>query len=204
MIVIVDYGCGNLGSIRNMLKKTGFDSVISSDEEIISKASKLILPGVGAFDTGINSLKERGLWDILNKKALIEKIPVLGICLGMQLMTNGSEEGKEKGLNWFDADTLRFQPEMNGEKFKIPNIGWNYIQIKKQHIVFDEMFEDPKFYFVHSYFIRCNRGEDILATAEYGVNYTCGFSKDNLIGVQFHPEKSHKFGMRLLSNFAKL
>src|SRR5688572_8399068 len=107
MIVIVDYGCGNLGSIRNMLKKTGFDSVISSDIASISSATKLILPGVGAFDTGINSLKERGLWEILNKKAMEDKIPVLGICLGMQLMTNGSEEGKEKGLGWFDADTLK-------------------------------------------------------------------------------------------------
>jgi glutamine amidotransferase len=204
MIVIVDYGCGNLGSIRNMLKKTGFDSLISSDVEVISDATKLILPGVGAFDTGINSLKARGLWEILNRKAMIEKIPVMGICLGMQLMTNGSEEGKEKGLGWFDADTLRFQSDMNGEKFKIPNIGWNYIQQEKAHVIFEGMFEDPKFYFVHSYFIRCNRSEDILATAEYGVKYTCAFSRDNLIGVQFHPEKSHKYGMCLLANFARL
>lgn len=204
MIVIIDYGCGNLGSIKNMLRKIGHDSLISSSLKDISEATKLILPGVGAFDTGINNLRERGLLEILNKKAMDEKIPVLGICLGMQLMTNGSEEGKEKGLAWFDADTLKFPSEMEGVKYKIPNIGWNYIKQEKEHFIFQGIFEDPKFYFVHSYYIRCNQSSDILATAEYGVKFTCSFSKDNLIGVQFHPEKSHKYGMHLLSQFAKL
>jgi glutamine amidotransferase len=200
MIVIVDYGCGNLNSIRNMLKKIGFESVVSSSKEDIAAASKIILPGVGSFDTGMKSLMDNDYLPVLTEKALGEKIPFLGICLGMQLMTNGSEEGKQKGLGWIDADTLKFK---SNDKLKIPNMGWNEIKVMKENKLFQGIIH-PRFYFVHSYYIQSNNKENILATADYGVEYTCAFSKENLFGVQFHPEKSHKYGMQLLTNFAKL
>ncbi len=202
MIVIVDYGCGNLNSIKNMLRKIGHDSKITSLPEEIEKASKIILPGVGSFDTGMKNLQENNLQTILEKRALDDKIPFLGICLGMQLMTKGSEEGIISGLGWFDADTKRFTSS-NESKLKIPNMGWNDISVKKENKLFSGI-ELPRFYFVHSYFVQSNNSKDILATAEYGIEYTCAFSKENLFGVQFHPEKSHKYGMKLLTNFAMI
>jgi imidazole glycerol-phosphate synthase subunit HisH len=204
MITIIDYGCGNLGSIQNMIKKIGGQSIISSDKDAIANAQKLILPGVGSFDTGISNLHERGLWDILNKKVQVEKTPILGICLGMQLMTKGSEEGKLPGLGWIDAKTIRFNLSNMPVKRTIPNMGWNYISVQKQSILFKDMYEHPKFYFVHSYYVMCNNAEDKLATADYGINYDCAFEKGNIYGVQFHPEKSHKYGMKLLQNFLGL
>lgn len=204
MIAIIDYGCGNLGSIQNMLKKLGAESIITSDAKQITIASKLILPGVGAFDTGIKNLHEKGMWDILNKKVLEQKIPILGICLGMQLMTKNSEEGKLNGLGWIDAFTIRFNFSKINEKKKIPNMGWNFIEIKKQSKLFTEMYKNPKFYFVHSYHVKCNESNDVLATANYGYTFDCAFEHDNIYGVQFHPEKSHKYGMKLLQNFVNL
>ncbi|MFN7013903.1 MAG: imidazole glycerol phosphate synthase subunit HisH [Bacteroidia bacterium] len=204
MTTIIDYGCGNLGSIQNMIKKIGGVSKISSNPEEISNAEKLILPGVGAFDTGIKNLHEKGIWEVLNRKVLDEKIPILGICLGMQLMTNSSEEGVLKGLSWVDAVTQKFNFENVDQKRKIPNMGWNYIQIKKSSKLFSNMYENPKFYFVHSYYVKCHNAQDILSTAEYSFNYDCAFEKENIFGVQFHPEKSHKYGMKLLENFLAL
>lgn len=204
MITIVDYGCGNLGSIQNMIKKIGGKAQISSDALQIASADKLILPGVGAFDTGIKNLHDKGLWDVLNKRVLEDKIPILGICLGMQLMTKSSEEGVLSGLSWIEAETKRFDFDNLSEKRKIPNMGWNYIQLKKSSILFNGMYENPKFYFVHSYYVNCNQQEDVLAQAEYGNIYDCAFEKDNIFGVQFHPEKSHKYGMKLLENFTAL
>ncbi len=204
MITIVDYGCGNLGSIQNMIKKIGGKAQISSDALQIASADKLILPGVGAFDTGIKNLHDKGLWDVLNKRVLEDKVPILGICLGMQLMTKSSEEGVLPGLSWIEAETKRFDFDNLSEKRKIPNMGWNYIQLKKNSILFNGMYENPKFYFVHSYYVNCNQQEDVLAQAEYGNIYDCAFEKDNIFGVQFHPEKSHKYGMKLLENFTAL
>lgn len=203
MIAIIDYGCGNLGSIKNMIRKIGGEAVITSDPEEIKKADKIILPGVGSFDTGMNNLKKSGFIEILNEKAFKEKIPVLGICLGMQLMTKGSEEGVEAGLGWFDAQTIKFNFE-KGSKNKIPNMGWKQVVQKKPDIYFKDMFEEPRFYFVHSYFIQCNNPADVLATSVYGNEYVSAFEKDNLCGVQFHPEKSHKYGMKLFSNFLSI
>jgi glutamine amidotransferase len=204
MITIVDYGCGNLGSIQNMIKKIGSKAQITSDAAKIALAEKLILPGVGAFDTGIKNLHERGLWSILNKRVLEDKVPILGICLGMQLMTKSSEEGVLKGLSWIDAETKKFKFDEVSEKRKIPNMGWNYIEIKKNSRLFNNMYEHPKFYFVHSYYVNCHQKEDVIAVANYGQNYDCAFEKDNIFGVQFHPEKSHKYGMKLLENFIAL
>jgi glutamine amidotransferase len=200
MITIIDYKTGNLGSIQNILKKIGEDSVITSDKEIIEKATKLILPGVGAFDTGMRNLMELDLVDILNKKVIAEKIPVLGICLGMQLLSNRSEEGALPGLGWIDGETVRFRFEDTAE-YKIPHMGWNFTRQHKDSKLFENMFSDARFYFVHSYFFRANIEKDVLLSTTYEIEFTSAVEKENILGVQFHPEKSHKFGMKLLKNF---
>jgi glutamine amidotransferase len=200
MITIIDYKTGNLGSIQNILKRIGEDSVITSDKDIIEKATKIILPGVGAFDTGMRNLLELDLVDILNKKVIAEKIPVLGICLGMQLLSNGSEEGSLPGLGWIDAETLRFRFRDTVE-YKIPHMGWNFIRQHKDSKLFADMYSDARFYFVHSYFFRANIEKDVLLSTTYEIEFTSAVEKGNIMGVQFHPEKSHKFGMKLLKNF---
>lgn len=202
MIVIIDYNMGNVGSIANMIKKVGGSSVITSDIAEIEKAEKLILPGVGAFDTGMENIISMNLQSVLNKKVLDEKTPILGVCLGMQLLTKKSEEGTLPGLSWIDAETIRFPPETpTAEKLKIPHMGWNYVSIKKNAALFNGMHNDPRFYFVHSYYVKCNREEDILCETSYGIKFTSAVNRDNVWGTQFHPEKSHKYGMKLYHNF---
>ncbi len=203
MIVIVDYGIGNLASVLNMFKKIGVkDVVISSEKEIIEKASKIVLPGVGAFDTGMNNLEHSGLISILNKKALEEKVPVLGICLGMQLLSKRSEEGVKQGLGWIDAETVKF--DLNPQlMLKVPHMGWSYISVKRNNLLV-EMTSKSRFYFVHSYHVKCLNESESLATCSFGEEFTCMINKDNIFGTQFHPEKSLKFGMKLLGNFAGL
>jgi len=200
MITIIDYKTGNLGSIQNILKRIGEESVITSDKDQIERATKIILPGVGAFDTGMRNLLELDLIDILNRKVKVEKIPVLGICLGMQLLSNGSEEGSLPGLGWIDAETIRFRFE-NTVEYKIPHMGWNFIRQHKDSKLFENMYSDARFYFVHSYFFRSNIEEDVLLSTTYEIEFTSAIEKGNILGVQFHPEKSHKFGMKLLKNF---
>jgi len=205
MIVVVDYKMGNPGSVMNMLKRIGANVILSSDTGDIERAEKLILPGVGAFDTGINNLSELGLISILNRKALRDKTPILGICLGMQLMTSRSEEGSLPGLGWIDAETIRFRFDSNeGIKSKIPHMGWNTVEIVHKHYLFDDMYPETRFYFVHSYYVRTNNDEDVLAKSFYGHQFVSAIARANIAGVQFHPEKSHKFGMKLLANFAHL
>lgn len=204
MIVIVNYGLGNLGSIKNMLKKVGFESVISSNPEEIRKASKLILPGVGAFDSGMKNLNELRIIPVLEEKIFAKKTSILGICLGMQLFTKKSEEGKMAGLGWIDAETVRFQFYEEKGKLKIPHMGWNTIKVKKKSTLYRDPFSEMRFYFVHSYHVVCQKGDDILTETHYGYDFTSSFQKENIMGVQFHPEKSHKFGMKLLRNFADL
>lgn len=204
MIVIVNYGMGNLGSIQNMLKKIGAPAVISSDRDEMMQAGKLILPGVGAFDNGMNQLAVRGLLPVLHVKATVQKTPILGICLGMQLMTKSSEEGTKQGLGWIDAATVRFKHDAKDSGLKIPHMGWNSVSVKKESVLFRDMHTDPRFYFVHSYHAVCRNEEDMLTTTQYGYHFVSAFQKGNIMGVQFHPEKSHKFGMQLLKNFAEL
>jgi imidazole glycerol-phosphate synthase subunit HisH len=199
MIAIIDYGLGNLGSIQNMLKRIGVSSLITSKIDEIKNADKLILPGVGAFDVGMKNLNDFGLLDILNARVLNDKVPVLGICLGMQLMAESSEEGIRIGLGWIKGSCLRFKFE-NGFGLKVPHMEWNEVTITKPNKLIDE-FEDQRFYFVHSYYLKCAENEDVMAESIYGFKFTCAVSKDNILGVQFHPEKSHKFGMQLLKNF---
>jgi imidazole glycerol-phosphate synthase subunit HisH len=200
MVTIVDYKTGNIGSIRNMLKKIGETSVITSRRDEIADASKLILPGVGAFDTGMKNLRDLDLIDILTQKVLADKIPVLGICLGLQLLSSKSEEGLLPGLGWINAETLRFKFS-NTSEYKIPHMGWNFISIKKESRLFDGMYPDARFYFVHSYYLSVSDSNDILASTLYESEFSSAFEKGNITGVQFHPEKSHKFGMKLLKNF---
>ncbi len=202
MIVIIDYGMGNVGSIRNMLRKAGFDSLVSSKIQDIEEATKIILPGVGAFDNGIDNLEAGGLIPIIKKKVLKDHTPLLGICLGMQLLTKKSDEGNLPGLALIDGVTKKFNfpPE---EKLKIPHMGWNTIQLKKESILCNELDQTSRFYFVHSYYVQCADQNDVLAETDYGGLFCSALQKENIFGVQFHPEKSHHYGMRLLRNFAR-
>lgn len=202
MIVILDYQIGNLYSIHNMLKKIGMrDVYISSDRNLIKDADKLILPGVGHFDFGMKKLKSSAYFEELNKRVLVDKVPILGICLGAQLLTESSEEGNEPGLGWIKGKTIRFDEKKIGSTLKIPHMGWSDTQYNEKSKLFTDMQIDPRFYYVHSYHIRCTNEEDILCTSHHGYNFTAGVEHENVLGVQFHPEKSHKFGMKILQNF---
>lgn len=202
MITIVDYGVGNLGSIRNMLKKVGSESRITSFPSEISTANKLILPGVGAFDAGMRHLQNSGLIPALQERVKERGVPILGICLGMQLLTQRSEEGVLPGLGWVDAEAVRFKIE-EGASLKVPHMGWNVVNPHKPSLLLNGAHPEERFYFVHSYFVRCSNRADVLLTARHGNEFDAAFESDNIMGVQFHPEKSHKFGMRLLRNFAE-
>lgn len=199
-IVIIDYGMGNIGSIVNMLKYLGFKSTVSSDKGVISKADKIILPGVGHFDHAMKNIDKLFLRDVINESAFIRKTPFLGICLGMQLMCNSSEEGVLPGLSLIDASVEKFifPPDF---KLKVPHMGWNYIETCKKSRILESLDEKARFYFVHSYYVKCQNETDILTKTTFGINYVSSFEKDNIIGVQFHPEKSHKFGISLFKNF---
>ena len=201
MITVIDYGLGNIGSIENMLKKIGAAVKVTSKIEEIEKAEKLILPGVGAFDSGMRNLEENGLIPVLNRKVIEQKTPILGICLGFQLFTKESEEGSLKGLGWLNARTVKFKFEGVDVRTKIPHIGWNPVYIKKASPLFDNMPDDPRFCFVHSYHVVCDEKDDILTETDYVYNFVSSAQKNNIFGVQFHPEKSHKFGMSLLKNY---
>lgn len=195
---------GNLGSIANMLKKIGCQCIITNNLNEIQIAHKIILPGVGNFDRAMKNLKELGLIDVLNRKVLEKKIPVLGICLGMQLMAEKSEEGQLPGLGWIKADVKKFSFDEVNKHLKIPHMGWNTVQQQKDDLLFSNMYPDPRFYFVHSYHFECKKKEDILTTTFYGYHFVSAISSGNIMGVQFHPEKSHKFGMLILKKFAEI
>lgn len=201
MIVIINLGTGNLGSISNMLDRIGITAIVSSEPSIISKAEKLILPGVGAFDNGMKKLNDHDLLKVLNERVIKNKVPILGICLGIQLFTRKSEEGQLPGLGWIDAETVRFKFDEKSTVNKIPHTGWNTIQICRFHSLFVELETDARFYFVHSYHLVCKDESQILAKTDYGYCFPSVVAKGNIVGVQFHPEKSHKYGMKLLKNF---
>ena len=204
MIAIIEYGVGNLKSIQNMLKKIGVSSIITNNKEEINSASHFILPGVGAFDYGMNQLKKSNLIPFLNKKVLVEKTPTLGICLGSQMLGNKSEEGNEKGLGWIDMDVVKFDRSKQDSALKVPHMNWDEINIKKDSTIFSNLNEKSRFYFVHSFHMKANNPDNILCTSNFGYEFVSGVNKNNIWGVQFHPEKSHKFGMQLLENFYKI
>jgi glutamine amidotransferase len=202
-VVIVDYGMGNLRSVKRKIIRFGVDAQVTNDPNVIKNASKLILPGVGHFAKGIENLKNSGIYNILNEKVLIERIPILGICLGMQIMAKNSQEGDSSGLGWFNADIVKFKVQ-NNLKYKVPHIGWNNISKKKDSILFKGIKKDSMFYFVHSFHIACQDKQDILTTTEYEYSFTSSIQKDNIYGTQFHPEKSHDCGELILKNFIEL
>jgi glutamine amidotransferase len=202
MIHIVHYGLGNVGSIRNMLHRLGFEAKLVSEPDEIRRAEKLVLPGVGSFDRGMEELHKRGLVDALNERVLGDRVPVLGVCLGMQLFSKGSEEGDRPGLGWIDAETVRMCLPKDDPALRLPHMGWNSIDVERPTPLLEDLPDDKRFYFVHSYHVRCDNPDLVAARSRYGTSFTCAVSHGNIYGTQFHPEKSHRFGMKVLSNFA--
>jgi imidazole glycerol-phosphate synthase subunit HisH len=205
VIVVVDYGMGNVGSIANMLRKVGASVQVASHPQAIDSADKLILPGVGAFDAAMERINAGGLRAALERRTLADRVPLLGICLGMQLLTQQSEEGALPGLGWIAARTLALRERIDPQ-LKCPLMGWNLVKLHTPSPLtagFADMAE-PRFYFVHSYYVECQEDALGILHTTYGVTYAAALQRDNIYGVQFHPEKSHRFGMRLLENFARL
>lgn len=203
MIAVIDYGMGNVGSILNMFRKIGVPSVLSHDIEQLENADKLILPGVGTFDMGMQKLNENGLADAIIKHAIDNQKPLLGICLGMQMLGRKSEEGKASGLGLIPFDNKRFVFEANTH-LKIPHMGWDITVTRNEDDPLVEgLSKVQRYYFVHSYHAVCDSEDNVLMRCEYGYSFAAAVKKSNIYGVQFHPEKSHKFGMALLENFAR-
>lgn len=201
MVGIINYGLGNLGSIQNMLKVIGEKSIISANVEELNKCDRYILPGVGAFDAGMTKLIERDLVDYIKCKAVKEHKPLLGICLGMQLLGRKSEEGSQKGLELIPFENIRFRLE--NSDLKVPHMGWDIVEFKQESPLLKNLEGTQRYYFVHSYHALCDNPQNILMTCDYGYEFAAAVVKDNIMGVQFHPEKSHDFGMALLNNFVK-
>lgn len=203
MIAIVDYGMGNLRSVSNMLNYIGIPSVVTSEHKKIKNASKIILPGVGHFKRGMDNLESGGFIELINQCVYADKKYILGICLGAQLMTEYSEEGDMEGLQFVKAKTVAFKKaELNG--LKVPHMGWADIKVIDNNPLWKDLPPEPRFYHVHSYHFEIQEAQIISATARYGYDFVCAFRQENIFGVQFHPEKSHKYGMKVLENFCKL
>ncbi len=204
-IVIVNYGAGNISSVKNMLKKAGATDIsISSSEADIRKANKLIVPGVGHFDHGMKQLQASGLIPVLNDEVLNNHKTVLGICLGAQLFTDSSEEGTSPGLGWVKGSTVAFDKTQIPLNHKIPHMGWNSVEIKNQCPIDKDLPNDSRFYFVHSFHLKLTNPEDVWMTSNYGYDFTAAFHRGNIYGCQFHPEKSHRFGLKIMENFVNL
>jgi len=201
MITIVDYGMGNLGSVVNMLRLVNVEIEVSSDPKHIAKASRILLPGVGAFDPAMEKIDALGIREVLDEKVLCERVPILGICLGMQLLTRGSEEGKRPGLGWIPAYTRRFPSDLG---LKVPHMGWNTAERMRPCSLTERLDDEMRFYFVHSYCVQTDEPQDTVLKTFYGIEFAAAVQRGNIMGAQFHPEKSHRFGMQLLRNFAEL
>jgi glutamine amidotransferase len=204
MITIIDYGVGNISAFQNVYKRLDIPTRIAKSVEDLQEVEKLILPGVGAFDYAMLQLNQSGMRERLDELVLIQKIPVIGICVGMQMMGLQSDEGQLEGLQWIDANIRKFDESTIHQRTKLPHMGWNDVYPKNAHPLFEGLEKDAIFYFLHSYYFECNNKEDILATSDYGVSFTSAANHDNIFGIQFHPEKSHQYGEKLLHNFAKL
>jgi len=204
MITIIDTGIANVASIQNMIYRCGSAAkIVTSPDEAIN-SEKIILPGVGSFDAGMKKIIENGWIDFLDDYVLKEKKIILGICLGMHFLTHSSEEGKLKGLSYVDAETVMFDKTKMNEGNKIPHMGWNEVNRLKSSKLFSDTLTEERFYFVHSYHVNCNNNDEVLTSTNYGYEFHSAFKKENIIGVQYHPEKSHKFGFRFFKNFISL
>jgi len=205
MIKVLDYGMGNTASMLNMIRKAGGQAELCSKSEGLDNASAIILPGVGAFDNGMDKLEKSGLHDALRHKVLDDKVPFLGVCLGMQLLFEKSEEGKQPGLGWLKGNVTRFDFSglQHDQSLKIPHMGWNVVRPNTYENLYTGLEEEARYYFVHSYHVNCANPSDVLATAHYGYEFTCSVRNENIWGAQFHPEKSHRFGIQFFKNFLK-
>lgn len=204
MIAIVNYGSGNIRAISNILSRLGVPFVVAASPEELAGADRVILPGVGAFDQAMHELDTSGLRGALDRHAFERRAPILGICVGMQLLASGSDEGQARGLGWLDAQVRRFEHESIGQPIQLPHMGWNTVEPVRADPLFDGVDAANGYYFLHSYFFDCADSTDVLATTEYGVPFTSAVRRGNICGVQFHPEKSHANGVRLLENFVRL
>ena len=204
MIGIIDYGLGNILSFKNVYERLNIKTKIIKKKEDFYGVTKIILPGVGAFDHGMHSLRALNLIDVLNQKVLVEKTPILGICLGVQLFTKRSDEGTLTGLGWIDAETVQFDKAALTVNERVPHMGWRDVELNQPSRLAEDLPTDSRFYFVHSYHLRCHSPSDVLFSASYGYSFPSGIEKENIYGVQFHPEKSHRFGKKLLANYAAL
>ncbi len=200
-VAIVDYGVGNLGSIPNMLSRIGVDAVISREPSVIQNADRLILPGVGAFDAGMSSLDRFGLRDILRERVIDAGVPTLGLCLGMHLLFDGSDEGSIPGLGWIPGRVVRFAPERMTRPLPVPNMGWHDLKVRRDDPMLADLGTEPRFYFAHSYHASPADDDTVVAVAEYGYEFPICVRRGTLFAAQFHPEKSHRFGLQFLRNF---
>ena len=200
MIAVIDYDIGNVGSVSNMLQRIGVACVITNERSEIEKATRIILPGNGSFDACVRALRATGLIPLLEERVLHQKVPFLGICVGAQMLGHGSDEGTDAGLGWLDMQVGRI-PDLFG--LRIPHMGWDHVRVaQSDHPLVHEVAADARFYFVHSYYMQPHDSKDILLRTHYGIDFTAGVARGNIAGVQFHPEKSHRFGKQLLSAFA--
>lgn len=204
MITLIDYGVGNIFAFQNVYKRLDIPTKIAKTISDLEDAEKLILPGVGAFDYAMDQLNASGMRDKLDELVLEKKIPVIGICVGMQMMGNKSEEGRAEGLKWLDADILKFDESLIQQRTKLPHMGWNDVTPNINHPLFEGLEKDAIFYFLHSFYFKCNNIKDSIAISDYGISFSSAVNADNVYGIQFHPEKSHQYGEKLLQNFAQL
>ncbi len=204
MIAIIDYGVGNVRAFANVYHNLNIPFIIARENKDLHEAKKIILPGVGTFDYAMQRLNDSGFRDILDHKVLIDKIPVIGICVGMQMLASKTEEGVLPGLRWIDGEVKKFTPPSNGSTMRIPHMGWNTIKSRNSNGLLKGLENSSRFYFLHSYYFKCNRPEDVIATTNYNVEFVSGINSENVFGVQFHPEKSHEWGIKLLKNFSML
>lgn len=204
MITIINYGSGNLQAICNIYDRLKISYKVANTGEEVIGAKKIFLPGVGAFDETISMLDNLGFREVMDHEVLINKVPIMGICVGMQVLAESSEEGILKGLGYIKAKVKKFDPDRIKAKPKLPHMGWNSIDIKRDNPLFKDVDKERGFYFLHSYYFECNHLDDSLCTSEYGDHFTSAVNHDNVYGVQFHPEKSHNNGINLLKNFASL
>ena len=204
MITLIDYGVGNIFAFQNVYKRLDIPTKIAKTQEDLVGAEKLILPGVGSFDYAMNQLNGSGMRKKLDELVIQKKVPVIGICVGMQMMGNRSDEGSLDGLKWIDSEILKFDESLIQQRTKLPHMGWNDVTPVSNHPLFSGLEKEAIFYFLHSFYFKCNNPADSIAVSDYGISFTSAVNRDNIFGIQFHPEKSHQYGEKLLHNFANL